>query len=181
MPIEFAAPPPKSTPNASGASPARNRATPRLTAEREEAVAQLGMFAQVPLMATKQLADAAALGLYWPKISHEVAKLAETQESIAQVIDPLIRVGPYAGLIAAFIPLLAQLAVNHGRVKPGLAGTVPAIALQSQMETEIAKTELQALRVQQEAEEQAAIARKEIQASRDALNKAQMESVDVSA
>jgi hypothetical protein len=181
MPIEFAAPPPKSTPNTSGASSPSRRATPRLTAEREEAVAQLGMFAQVPLMATRQLADAAAIGIYWPKISHEVAKLAESQESVAQVIDPLIRVGPYAGLIAATLPLVMQLAVNHGRVKPGIAGTVPAVSLQSQMETEIAKAELHALRVQQEAEEQAAAARKEIQASRDALNKAQMESVDVSA
>src|SRR5580700_8256470 len=110
MPITSAPPPPRNTANISGASP--SKATPRVTKEREEAVAQLGMFAQVPLIATKQLADAATIGIHWPKISHEVAVLAETQESIANVIDPLMKVGPYAALIAAALPMLMQLAVN---------------------------------------------------------------------
>jgi|ERR1700722_11410647 len=179
MPIEITAPPPRSTPNAPH-SPAK-RATPRVTQEREEAVAQLGMFAQVPLMATKQLADAATVGLHWPKVAHEIAVLAETQEPIANLIDPLIKVGPYAGLIAAVLPMLLQIGVNHGRVKPGQMGTVPAISLESQMQTAMAQAELQALRTQQEAEEQAAAARAAIQKSRDAMNRAQMESVDVSA
>src|ERR1700722_17255372 len=167
MPIEITAPPPRSTPNAPH-SPAK-RATPRVTQEREEAVAQLGMFAQVPLMATKQLADAATVGLHWPKVSHEIAVLAETQEAVANLIDPLIKVGPYAGLIAAVMPLAMQLAVNHGRMKPGSMGTVPAVSLEAQMETSMAQAELHALQVQQEAETQAAQVRAEIQKSRNAL------------
>jgi len=136
----------------------------------------------VPLVATKQLADAAAIGMHWPKLAHEIAVLAETQEAVANVIDPLMKVGPFAGLIAAAIPLAMQLAVNHGRMKPGQMGTVPAVSLQSQMETAMAQAELQALRMQQEAEEQAARARAEIQASRDNIAKMQpQEKADVSA
>jgi hypothetical protein len=167
MPIEFAAPPPKSTPNTPSSSP--RRSTPRLTQEREEAVAQLGMFAQVPLMATKQLADAATIGLHWPKVAAEVAKLAESQEAVANLIDPLMKVGPYAGLIAAVIPLVMQLGVNHGRIKPGSMGTVPAVSLQAQMETALANAELEATRTQLTAEKAAAAMRNEIAEARAKL------------
>lgn len=168
MPVEFAAPPPsRNTPNvSSGTAKASKAVQARETAEREEAVAQLGMFAQVPLLATKQLADAAAVGMHWPGIAKEVAKLAESQEAVANLIDPLIKVGPYAGLIAATLPLVMQLAVNHGRVKPGSMGTVPAVSLQSKMETAIAQEELKAMRVQLEAEREAQAIRAEIENER---------------
>jgi len=173
MPIEFSAPPPKSTPNTSAAGTGgKALPTPRLTKEREEAVAQLGMFAQVPLMATKQLADAATIGIHWPKVAKEVAKLAETQEPVANLIDPLIKVGPYAGLIAAVIPLIMQIGVNHGRLKPGSMGTVPAVSLQAQMETAMAQAELEATRQQMEAEKAAAAMRLEIAEARAQLNAA---------
>ena len=169
MPITSAPPPPRNTPNVSSAGASPTRRTPKVTQEREELVASLGMFAQMPLVMTKQLADAAAIGLHWPKIAHEVAVLAETQEPIANLIDPLIKVGPYAGLIAAVMPFAMQIAVNHGRLKPGSMGTVPAVSLEAQMETSMAQAELHALQVQQEAEEQAARVRAEIQQSRNAL------------
>jgi hypothetical protein len=185
MPIISTPPPAKSNTNSSGKTSTVARATPRVTHEREEMVAQLGMFAQVPLLATKQLADAATIGLHWPKIAHELAVLAETQEAIANVIDPLIKVGPFAGLIAAAIPLVMQLGVNHGRLKPGSMGTVPAVALQSQMEASMAKVELEAMRAQLEAEKEANAARREIDNSRRALADAMRdhthESADVSA
>jgi hypothetical protein len=177
MPIEFTAPPPKNTSN-TASSPVRH-ATPKVTAEREEAVAQLGMFAQVPLIATKQLADAATIGIHWPKVSHELAVLAETQEPIANIIDPLMKVGPYAALIATLLPMAMQIAVNHGRLKPGSMGTVPAVSLSSQIETEMAKQEIAALRLQQEAEAGARQARFEMEQAKAALTRT--ESADVSA
>ncbi len=174
MPITDATPPPaKGMGNVSSRTVSRK--TSNLTQEREECVAQLGMFAQVPLIATRQFADAGAIGVYWPSIAHELAVLAETQEPIARVIDPLMTVGPYAGLIAAALPMVMQFAVNHGRIKPGSMRTVPASVLQAQVETSMAQTELHALRMQQEAEEQAARARAEIQQSRDAVAKAERE------
>lgn len=158
MPIVDNAPPPaRNTPNT-----ASKIATPKRTKEREEMVAQLGMFAQVPLLATKQFADAGAIGVHWPKIAHEVAVLAESQEAVANAIDPLIKVGPYAGLIAAVLPLAMQIAVNHNRIKPGNMGTVPAVALASQVESAMAQEELRAMRQQLEAEREAAAIRAEI-------------------
>lgn len=170
MPIVDNTPPPsRSTPNISSGSGPRKVSTPKVTAEREEMVAQLGMFAQVPLMATKQFADAGAIGIYWPKIAKEVAKLAETEEAVANVIDPLIRVGPYAGLIAAVLPLAMQIAVNHNRIKPGAMGTVPAVSLASQVESAMAQEELRAMRQQLEAEREAAAIRAEIENERKAM------------
>lgn len=167
MPIVSTPPPPRNTPNGASGTPART--TPKVTKAREEAVASLGMFAQVPLLATKQLADAATIGEHWPKISHEIAVLAETQEPVANLIDPLMKVGPYAALIAAALPMAMQLAVNHNRLKPGMGGTVPATQLEAQMQTSMAHAELESLRAQQEAEQQAMRVRREIEESRRAL------------
>lgn len=167
MPIvDNGPPPPRSTPNTTSSS---RVSTPRVTREREGMVAQLGMFAQVPLLATKQFADAGAVGLHWPKIAHELAVLAESQEAVANVIDPLIRVGPYAGLIAAVLPLAMQLAVNHNRIKPGSMGTVPSVSLSSQVESAMAQEELRAMRSQLEAEREAAAIRAEIENERKAM------------
>jgi hypothetical protein len=127
------------------------------------------MFAQLPLLATKQYADAGAITQYWPTIAKELAELAETQEPIARVIDPLLQVGPFAGLIAAVLPLAMQLAVNHGRIKPGALGTVPATTLASQVETSMALQDLQAAQLQLEAEKQAAAAKQEINEARAKL------------
>ena len=164
MPITSvaSAPPPKNSSNTSS----NNRPSSRVTKEREELVAQLGMFAQVPLIATRQFADAGAIALHWPSVAKELAHLAETQEPIARIIDPLIQVGPYAGLIAAVLPLAMQLAVNHGRIKPGSLGTVPGVALASQIETAMARQELAAMHDQMEAERQAAESRAEIERMR---------------
>jgi hypothetical protein len=120
----------------------------------------------VPLLATKQYADAGALGLHWPNIAHEVAELAESQEAIANLIDPLMKVGPYTALVAAVLPFFMQIAVNHGRVAPGSMGTVPASSLEAQIKTSMAQAELESLRVQAQAERASAAMRQEMEESR---------------
>lgn len=140
-----------------------------LTEQRIDAINGLGQLAQVPLLATKQYADAGAVGMYWPGISKELATLAESQPAIANVIDPLMKVGPYTGLVAAILPFLMQIAVNHNRIQPGSMGTVPATTLEAQIKTSMAEAELHALRTQMEAEEQAARMRQEMEQSRAAL------------
>lgn len=137
--------------------------------QRTEAVAGLGQLAQVPLLAMKQYADAGAIGLYWPGISKEIAELAESQEAIAGVIDPLMKIGPYTGLVAAILPFFMQIAVNHGRVAPGSMGTVPASTLEAQIKTAMAQAELEALKTQQQAEQAARALRDEMEESRKAL------------
>lgn len=140
-----------------------------LRTQREEAVAGLGQLAQAPLIALKQYADAGALGLYWPKISGEIASLADSQEQIARLIDPLIRIGPYTGLITSILPMILQIGVNHGRVPAGAMGTVPAASLTARVEASLTAIELEALRAQAEAEQAAQQMREQINSSRQAL------------
>jgi hypothetical protein len=164
-------PPSKATANKSSAVVKKTVAVAadEKTEARTAAVAELGSFAQIPLLLTKQYADAGALSLHWPKIAGEIGKLAATNEQIAKLVDPLMTVGPYAGLITAIMPLVAQIAVNHGRVAAGVANTVPASTLSSQIETAMAQNELAALKIQRDAENESAKVRKEIADSRRAL------------
>lgn len=179
MPITNNPPPVKGTISTS-ARPARKIAA--TTAKRTEAISQLGMFAQVPLIATRQFADVGAINLHWPKISEEIAKLADQDEQVAKIIDPLLQVGPYAGLIAAVLPLVMQVAVNHGRMSPGAMGTQPKSALSAQVESALAQQELEALQIQLQAERDSAKMRKEIEDSRkamaDAMHDQQRETTD---
>jgi hypothetical protein len=120
-------------------------------------------------MITKQYADVGAVSLHWPKISEEIAKLADTNEQVASLVDPLMKVGPYAGIITAVMPFAVQIAVNHGRVTAGAMGSVPATTLSSQVETSLAQNELEALTIQRDAEQKSAQMRQEIAAARKAL------------
>ena len=169
MPITNAAPALNRTKNVSStASKAPKEST--VTKDRAEALTSLGQCAQVPLIATKQFADAGAVSLYWPGVATEVAKLAESQPAIAKLIDPLMQVGPYSALIMAVLPFVLQIGVNHKMVAAGAMGTVPATSLSSQVEASLARQELEALTIQRDAEKEAAEMRAEIAASRKALS-----------
>lgn len=156
------APPSKATANKSTAKGTTAPTVSDVTTARADAVKALGQFAQMPLMFTRQYADVGTISLHWPKVSEEIAKLAASNEQVARIVDPLMTVGPYAGLIMAVMPMFAQIAVNHGRAPVGVAGSVPPVALSSQVEAEMARNELQALTIQRDAEMQAAAMRKEI-------------------
>lgn len=151
MPITNTAPPAKSRPSVSSTTTKKTTETD-ITKKRAEALSGLGQIVQAGLIAGKQYADAGALGIHWDNISKEVATLAEKQESVAKLIDPLLQAGPYAALIAVVLPLGLQLAVNHGIGNPGMMGTVPKELLDSQMKTRVAKMQMEALKQQKEAE-----------------------------
>lgn len=170
MPITDATPPPAGTPRKSSAARVVSRVP--LKEQRQDAITGIGQLMQVPLMATRQYADAGAVGVYWPNIAKEVAELADSQEAIAKLIDPLIKIGPYTGLVAAVLPFLMQIGVNHGRIPAGSMGTVPASTLAAQIETSIAHAELEALRSQMQAEKAAAAMREEIRDNREQMEKA---------
>jgi hypothetical protein len=151
MPITNPAPPAmtKTKPSSTSVKKASN-----LTSERYEALNGIGQIAQAGLIAARQYADAGALGIHWENVSGELAKLAEKQESIAKLIDPLLTAGPYAALIAAVLPLGLQIAVNHGVGKAGMMNTVSPGLLDAQIRTRITQMEMEAVKAQKKAEEE---------------------------
>ena len=164
MPIVNTPPPVRTGSQAK--TPAARIPRKNITEQREEALNGFGQLAQAPLIALRQYADAGAIGLHWPGVSHEVAALAETQDQVARLVDPLIRIGPFTGLIAAILPMILQIGVNHGRVPAGAMGTIPAASLTARVEATLAAVELEALQAQAEAEKQAALMRTQIAQTR---------------
>jgi hypothetical protein len=167
--------------NAKRSNTSRASSSPKKTVkeERTEAINGLGQLAQAPLLATKQYADAGAIGVHWNGIAEEIAGLAESQPAIANVIDPLIKIGPYTGLVMAILPFFAQIAVNHGRIAAGAMGTVPGNSLAAQIEASLAQAEMEALAAQLAAERAAQQLRDEIKRARKDMMNAQASQVAV--
>lgn len=123
--------------------------------EREEAI--LGGFQLAALGAVTfgQFADSGAISMHGENISHEVALVAEDNAQFAASIDSFLKVGPYAGLIAATLPLVLQILVNHSVIPqkfiPG-GQVVPPDMLEAQVKTELIQMQMEAMRAQQEAE-----------------------------
>jgi len=139
------------------APPARKTPAPRpavVTPEGERSSREKGLLGYVQtasLAAVMRgwLADAGAIGQHGPGICREVARLADTNESIAKTVDYLVAAGPYTALIAAVLPLAVQIGVNHGRISAdaaGMGGILPPDVLAAQVKTEIDIMRLEAAR-----------------------------------
>lgn len=135
-------------------SAASQRTAVKKTAERENALNGILQITQAGLIATRQLADASAVGIHGPNITKEIAKLADSDAMIARVIDPLIKVGPYTALVGAVLPLVAQIAVNHKMAPAGMLGTVSGELLENQMLLSIRQQEAEVQRQREEVERQ---------------------------
>lgn len=70
------------------------------------------------------LADAATLNGFGPGIAEALNDLAQDNHQIAGVLDRALQVGPYSALVMATMPLVAQLARNHGLLPAGIAGAL---------------------------------------------------------
>lgn len=169
MPIVNTPPPVNSGSKRTSSTSSAPRQTTK--AKREEAINGLGQLAQAPLLAFKQYADAGTLGIHWPNVAKELAELAESQPVIANFVDPLIKVGPYTGLVMAILPFATQILVNHGRIPAGAMGTQPGNSIAAQVEASLAQAEMQSLQAQLEAERAA-------QALRDQIKKARKDMAD---
>lgn len=136
--------------------------TKSMVDKRDEGLQGIAQLIQGICLVTGQYADAATIGQHFPKLSREVAKVAETNEKIAKPIDFLIEIGPYGGLIAAAMPLVMQLLANH-KVIPatGMGGVVPPEVLDAQMRAQITRMQADALREQQAAIREAKAAQAE--------------------
>lgn len=124
---------------------------------RQEALDGLLQLTQFGCLAFGSFADAGAIGVFGPPIATEVVNLAKDNSKVASKVDLLIEIGPYAGLVAATIPFLAQLLVNHKVFKAeqfGNAGVMEPEMLETQMKTQVLHRAAQARREQMEAQEQ---------------------------
>jgi hypothetical protein len=131
---------------------------PKTTDElRQEALDGVLQLAQFGCLAFGDFADAGAIGVFGPPMATEVVNLAKENSKVAEKVDLLIQVGPYAGLVAAAIPFLAQLLVNHKVFKAeqfGNAGVMEPEHLEMRMKTQVLHRAAEARRQQMEAQEQ---------------------------
>lgn len=89
-------------------------------------------------------ADAGAISVHAPPLLHEIAVLADTNESVGKLVDYLCAAGPYTALFAAALPLAMQLAANHGRIdatRTNVAGIVPPDVLDARVRHQIAEAQ----------------------------------------
>jgi hypothetical protein len=158
-----AKPPPVRNPKTTASAAKTTQATADIIKSRADALEELLAIPAVAFIMRKQFADAGTVQMYGPRLTAELASL----EPLAPIIDPLTKIGPYSKLIAIIIPMALQFGVNHGQVPPGAMGTVPASTLAAQIETQIARQEVQALRIQLEAEREARELKAEIDEARN--------------
>jgi hypothetical protein len=69
------------------------------------------------------LADGATISYYAPGVADALQGLADNDPRVAAVLDKVLSAGPYGALVAALVPMFAQVAANHGLIKPGAMGT----------------------------------------------------------
>lgn len=133
---------------------------------RQDAVEGMFQLAGLACITFKQYADAGAIAIHTENISKEVVKIADQDERIASAIDSFLKVGPYAGLIGAVLPLVLQISVNHKMLPADkLAGMdiLPPEMLEARIKTEMAQMQLEALKEQQKAEAELAKMRAEME------------------
>jgi hypothetical protein len=140
------------------AAPPKRAATPRQTAvqarketqsqttTRAQAVNSVFQITALGLTARGMYADAGAISIHGPKISGELAALAETNSGVASFVDYLTSAGPYTGLFLAVMPLVFQIAANHGRVdatKVSLPGIMEPAELEKKVRKDIEEAKRQ--------------------------------------
>lgn len=122
---------------------------------RQEALDGLLQIGQLACLTFGQFSDAGAIGMHGPRLTSEIVTLAENNSKVASKVDLLLEVGPYAGIVAAAIPFLAQLFVNHGVIKAesfANAGVVEPAQLEQEMKLTIMRRSLEVQRQQQQME-----------------------------
>lgn len=148
---------PAAPPRSSRAAKAQTAKTTGKTAQREEAANGVFQLLGFGCIVTRQYADAGAINLHGAPIAHELALLADKNESIGKGLDYIMDAGPYAGVIVAAMPLVLQVMANHGLIRADLVaggGVVPPEALASQVRADMARQAAEALRAQQAAEQE---------------------------
>lgn len=112
------------------AAPRPRKATRPTAAKRNEPDYRPGIMGllQIPAMGLSMLgrqtknpalqADGYALAMHAPGLAEALNETAKAQPSVARALDSLMKAGPYGAIIAAMVPLVMQLAANHGVMNP---------------------------------------------------------------
>jgi hypothetical protein len=168
MAVDLRPPPTVQTPRRSAArqssgttaktSPTPSQMNDARTQERKDGLDQYVNSGVAIMMIARQHADAQALATHGPKITGELATLANTHEKLGSAIDKAIAASPFAGLVMAVMPLAMQLAVNHGFIKnPGVLaglGIQPKESLEAEGRQAEQRLMLEALKAQKAYEEE---------------------------
>jgi hypothetical protein len=105
---------------------------------REKALGGLLQVAAMPCLAVPSLrADAGALSIHGPGIVSAAAEAAEADPRFAALVDRLTVIGPYGALVAATVPLAAQLIRNHFALP--IPGTEDPAELRTAIEGQLAE------------------------------------------
>lgn len=116
-------------PAGAGGESARRTSPKKPKGSTEYAPAIEGLFQLIAFpVAFAFPADAAAITHYSPGIAKELDALAQVRPEVAAALDRVLSVGPYGAVIAATLPLVIQLLVNHGVIPIGAVasfGVVP--------------------------------------------------------
>lgn len=153
-------------------TPVKKTAVNLKTQERAESINGFGQLGQAVLLMVKQPADAGAVAAHWPNISLEIAKLADTDERVARMIDNLETVGPYAGIITAVMPFALQILVNHDKLPAepmANMGILTKRAMEAKVSKSMAEAEVIAIQQEKEALELLAQERMSYRAMADAM------------
>jgi hypothetical protein len=128
-----------------GSSAPHASLTPRDETRKDNLMGVMSAASMLALM-RGNYADAGAVSAHGPKVAKELVLLGKTNEPVGKVLDMLAQAGPYTGIIFATLPLLAQLAVNHGRIEAskvsGIPGVKPKDVLEKQVKAELAEEEM---------------------------------------
>lgn len=135
---------PSAPPKTRASSTPRKSSTPppnpnKIRQEREDSLNGLFQVGSAILIATNQWADAGAISAHGPNVSRETAKIAERYEKVGNALDALAQVGPFTALLGAVMPMLIQIAANHGRIpaeKVAAFGIKDPRVLESEMRME---------------------------------------------
>lgn len=109
------------TPRIAGARPIGR--PPKTKTDYRPGLEGLGQMAAFAL-SFKSPPDAAAVLMHTPDIAAALNDLAQQKPEVAAVLDKILAAGPYGAILSAVVPLVVQVLVNHGKVGPGLMGTV---------------------------------------------------------
>jgi hypothetical protein len=63
-------------------------------------------------------ADGYALAMHAPGLAEALNETAKAQPAVARALESIMKAGPYGAIIGAMVPLVMQLAANHGVMNP---------------------------------------------------------------
>jgi hypothetical protein len=108
-------------------SQARSKAKSKGSTDYRPGLMGIGQMFALPLsFSEKTLPDAWAIEQTFPGIAEALNDLAAERPEVAAMLDRLLAVGPYGALIAAILPLVIQIATNHGYIPAEVATNLGA-------------------------------------------------------